>query len=92
MLYYNLRLPLLRYFSRLLTAVEPWVFTRLLNVAELGVLMVCVWCVAVGFAEAYKKEAVTFRLPLCDSARIQTWNRLIRSQVLYSVELRSHIS
>ena len=29
-------------------------------------------------------------LPLCDSARIQTWNRLIRSQVLYSVELRSH--
>ena len=28
MLYYNLRLPLLRYFSRLLTAVEPWVFLR----------------------------------------------------------------
>ena len=27
-----------------------------------------------------------------DSARIQTWNRLIRSQVLYSVELRSHLS
>ena len=26
-----------------------------------------------------------------DSARIQTWNRLIRSQVLYSVELRSHL-
>ena len=27
-----------------------------------------------------------------DSARIQTWNRLIRSQVLYSVELRSLIA
>ena len=26
----------------------------------------------------------------CDSDRIQTCNRLIRSQVLYSVELRSH--
>ena len=25
----------------------------------------------------------------CDSARIQTWNLLIRSQMLYSVELRS---
>ena len=36
-----------------------------------------------------KKAAVIERLPLCDSARIQTWNRLIRSQVLYSVELRS---
>ena len=27
-----------------------------------------------------------------NSARIQTWNRLIRSQVLYSVELRSRIA
>lgn len=25
-----------------------------------------------------------------DRARIQTWNLLIRSQILYSVELRSH--
>ena len=37
-----------------------------------------------------KQKAATRRLPPCDSARIQTWNRLIRSQVLYSVELRSH--
>ena len=27
---------------------------------------------------------------LCDPARIQTWNLLIRSQILYSVELRGH--
>ncbi len=27
---------------------------------------------------------------LCDSYRIQTCNLLIRSQMLYSVELRSH--
>ena len=37
-----------------------------------------------------KNKRQPLRLPLCDSARIQTWNRLIRSQVLYSVELRSH--
>ena len=30
------------------------------------------------------------RLVFSDSDRIQTCNRLIRSQVLYSVELRSH--
>lgn len=30
--------------------------------------------------------------PCCDSAGIQTRNLLIRSQMLYSVELRSHIS
>ena len=29
---------------------------------------------------------------LCDRVRIQTWNLLIRSQMLYSVELRSHNS
>ncbi len=29
-------------------------------------------------------------LMLCDSYRIQTCNLLIRSQMLYSVELRSH--
>ena len=28
---------------------------------------------------------------LCDSDRIQTCNLLIRSQMLYSVELRSHV-
>ena len=28
----------------------------------------------------------------CDSYRIQTCNLLIRSQMLYSVELRSHLS
>ena len=27
-----------------------------------------------------------------DPARIQTWNLLIRSQILYSVELRDHFS
>ena len=31
------------------------------------------------------------RLVFSDSDRIQTCNRLIRSQVLYSVELRSHL-
>ena len=41
----------------------------------------------------YKKRI--FRLeypfvPFCDSCRIQTCNLLIRSQMLYSVELRSH--
>ena len=29
---------------------------------------------------------------LSDPARIQTWNLLIRSQILYSVELRGHPS
>ena len=28
----------------------------------------------------------------CDRDRIQTCNRLIRSQLLYSVELRDHVS
>ena len=28
----------------------------------------------------------------CDRDRIQTCNRLIRSQLLYSVELRGHVS
>ena len=28
----------------------------------------------------------------CDSCRIQTCNLLIRSQMLYSVELRSHLN
>ena len=45
-----------------------------------------------GLSAYHNKKAavILFRPPLCDSARIQTWNRLIRSQVLYSVELRSH--
>jgi hypothetical protein len=30
------------------------------------------------------------QLILCDHDRIQTYNLLIRSQMLYSVELRSH--
>ena len=29
---------------------------------------------------------------ICDLGRIQTFNRLIRSQLLYSIELRGHIS
>ena len=28
--------------------------------------------------------------PVCDPVRIQTWNLLIRSQMLYSIELRGH--
>ena len=35
--------------------------------------------------------AIVPRVPLCDSYRIQTYNLLIRSQMLYSVELRSHV-
>ncbi len=35
-----------------------------------------------------KKDA--FWHPFRDPARIQTWNLLIRSQILYSVELRGH--
>ena len=27
---------------------------------------------------------------ICDPVRIQTWNLLIRSQMLYSIELRGH--
>ncbi len=38
------------------------------------------------------KKTTILRWSLRDSARIQTWNRLIRSQVLYSVELRSRIA
>lgn len=39
-----------------------------------------------------KQEDQPVRLVFCcDSARIQTWNLLIRSQVLYSVKLRSRL-
>ncbi len=37
-----------------------------------------------------QKQKSTNCLVLCDSDRIQTCNLLIRSQMLYSVELRSH--
>ena len=37
-----------------------------------------------------KKRGISIPLLLCDSCRIQTCNLLIRSQMLYSVELRSH--
>ena len=37
-----------------------------------------------------KKGNALSSIPLCDSDRIQTCNLLIRSQVLYSVELRNH--
>ena len=37
------------------------------------------------------KKGIKFdSLDFCDSYRIQTCNLLIRSQMLYSVELRSH--
>lgn len=43
----------------------------------------------------YKKKSVEMIVSqrflfLCDRDRIQTCNRLIRSQLLYSVELRGH--
>lgn len=43
----------------------------------------------------YKKKSVEMIISqrflfLCDRDRIQTCNRLIRSQLLYSVELRGH--
>ena len=38
-----------------------------------------------------KREKHISSLFLCDSCRIQTCNLLIRSQMLYSVELRSHL-
>ena len=43
----------------------------------------------------YKKKSVEMIVSqrflfLCDRDRIQTCNRLIRSQLLYSVELRDH--
>ena len=38
-----------------------------------------------------KKERTSLFSLLCDSCRIQTCNLLIRSQMLYSVELRSHL-
>ena len=37
----------------------------------------------------YKKKGSDYSLPLCDSGGIQTHNLLIRSQMLYSVELRN---
>ena len=37
-----------------------------------------------------KKKEHSFECSFCDSDRIQTCNLLIRSQVLYSVELRNH--
>ena len=36
----------------------------------------------------YKKSTSFKKVLLCDRDRIQTCNRLIRSQLLYSVELR----
>ena len=43
-------------------------------------------------APLIKKEADLFSQPLfCDPYRIQTCNLLIRSQMLYSVELRSQM-
>ena len=42
------------------------------------------------FQHAHKKKRTPLRCPLCDSDTIQTCNLLIRSQVLYSVELRNH--
>ena len=43
--------------------------------------------------EVYKKRHLIKDVFFCDRDRIQTCNRLIRSQLLYSVELRgqSHI-
>ena len=40
----------------------------------------------------YKKSTSFKKVLLCDRDRIQTCNRLIRSQLLYSVELRGQSS
>ena len=37
------------------------------------------------------KKHLFLRSAFCDRDRIQTCNRLIRSQLLYSVELRGHV-
>jgi 23S rRNA (pseudouridine1915-N3)-methyltransferase len=37
------------------------------------------------------KKGCRYRQPLCDRVRIQTLNLLIRSQMLYSIELRSRL-
>ena len=43
------------------------------------------------FVGENKKKGIRIdSLDFCDSYRIQTCNLLIRSQMLYSVELRSH--
>ena len=44
-----------------------------------------------GRTKKREKQNLFFSL-ICDFAGIQTRNLLIRSQMLYSVELRSHIS
>jgi hypothetical protein len=41
--------------------------------------------------KALKKGSTGCRTFFRDPARIQTWNLLIRSQILYSVELRGHL-
>ena len=43
-----------------------------------------------GKSSENKKKEHSFECSFCDSDRIQTCNLLIRSQVLYSVELRNH--
>ena len=40
---------------------------------------------------AYTKKRGYLKVPSCDRDRIQTCNRLIRSQLLYSVELRDRL-
>ena len=40
--------------------------------------------------DQYTKKASLFVKLYSDRVRIQTWNLLIRSQMLYSIELRSH--
>ncbi len=47
-----------------------------------------VWCF---FVNDIKKDG-SFNFHLCDPDRIQTCNLLIRSQMLYSVELRDRVS
>ena len=56
----------------------------------------CAWDMSfrgiAGIPNRYKKrERRSVFSFLCDSCRIQTCNLLIRSQMLYSVELRSHL-
>ena len=48
-----------------------------------------IWGWAAAIEGHIKRKSQSFHSAICDSDRIQTCNLLIRSQMLYSVELRS---
>ena len=51
---------------------------------------ICPYVILSKDAAYTKKKEHSVEYSFCDSDRIQTCNLLIRSQVLYSVELRNH--